>query len=159
MRVTLPPRGRRQLAGLGWADRSRMLPMGFERGAALFLIEGSTENAKVSDQAFQFGRGDLWFCRVGLTGSRWVPGLRAREAHYSDCEMSWALSPDRYPRPYPPASLCLPRIAAGPAPGSQPWSDRPRGAGAGGGAGVPPAESLPNPPPRLPIPSRLGSLI
>lgn len=105
MRVTLPPRGRRQLAGLGWADRSRMLPMGFERGAALFLIEGSTENAKVSDQAFQFGRGDLWFCRVGLTGSRWVPGLRAREAHYSDCEMSWALSPDRYPRPYPPPAF------------------------------------------------------
>ncbi|KAF6385007.1 hypothetical protein mRhiFer1_008846 [Rhinolophus ferrumequinum] len=60
--------------------------------------------------------------------------------------MCSALSPDRYPRP-PPASLCLPRIAAEPAPGTRPWSDCPRGAGAGGGAGVPPAESRLTSPP------------
>lgn len=100
-----------------------------------FLLEGSAENAKVSGQAFPFGGGDRLVLTGRTDGVKVGPSVAGQNSPVKSCEMCAALSPDRYPRPHRPASLCLPPLAAGPAQRTENWALERQSLGSPGGRG------------------------
>lgn len=116
------------------------------RATATFISGSAGARQPVAQRSLLVGT------TAGLVGDDGVtvgsPGLGVRAAPLSGCEICSALSPDRYPRPQ--RAFCLPRTRRGPS--REPCLPRPSpGSGAGGGAGVPRAESPPNLPTFLPL--------